>query len=228
MVNSRISENISSIKQRMQDQRELQQAHHFVYDKRYNQESNTIKYILMGINPGETPNDWLTWPRQKGTPTEETSAFDFHEVSGSSRSAMRWKNTCKAILGTLDVALAEAFFWSSKDVAELESRYGKLERSEHLEFCTKLNRELIEIHAPDAVIVVGVGAKYTNILPSLYTLRHVRSVAGENGGRVIEHYEDGSRPWIFCKHWTGARPSNSEKETMRTYIANLAGSDERT
>lgn len=220
MIDVGIQKNIDLIRQRTKSFSELQQAHHFVYDKQYNPSADKIKFVLMGINPGETAEDWLAWPRDRGTPTEETSAFDFHAASYSSRSANRWRECCLKILGTLDVTLAEAFYWSSKDVADLEARYGKLEKSPHLDFCTRLNRQLIEAHSPLAVIVVGVGAKYTGLLPSVYGLRHVHSVASSKGGRLIEHYEDSERPWIFCKHWTGAWPSKAEKETMGAYIAN--------
>jgi hypothetical protein len=163
--------------------------------------------------------------KTKRTPAEETSEFDFREGNDPSKSAKRWRKCCLDILGTLDVVLAEAFFRSSPDIRVLEARYGRFGTSRHLGFCATLNIDLIETHKPTAVIVVGIGSKYTDLIVPSYGLHHVRSVSfstkSGRTSRLIEHYRDSKPAWIFTKHWTGARPSNGEKHEMRTYIAEL-------
>lgn len=209
--------NIEAIEAHQNKFPELKQAHHYVYDKRYSS-APRARFMLMGINPGEGPSDSADWP-VNGDPAEETSRFDFQTQRKENGSAKRWRSLCNEILGTLDVALTEMFFWSSKDVNELEQRYGKLAETVHVDFCRGLNRSLIEFHGPEAVIVVGIGKKYRALLPPTYDLELLSEHPNEAGRTIIAEYTDGTRPWIFLKHWTGARPSKPERARMREYVA---------
>ena len=122
------------------------------------------------------------------------------------------------MLNTLDISLTEMFFWSSKNVAELADRYGNLKNSKHVEFCKNLNTSLIEYHDPVAVIVVGIGHLYRTLIPTAYQLEHIKTVPNASGHQVVAQFTDGRRPWIFCKHWTGARISAEETTAMRKSI----------
>lgn len=211
-----IHSNIEQIVEYQNQHPELLQAHHFLYDKRYSN-AEKCRYVLMGINPGEGPSDWAEWPVH-GAPAEETSRFDFQTQRAENRSARRWRKTCEAMLNTLDISLTEMFFWSSKNVAELADRYGSLKSSKHVEFCKNLNTKLIEYHDPEAVIVVGIGHLYRTLIPTAYQLQHIKTVPNASGHQLVAQFTDGRRPWIFCKHWTGARISAEETTTMQNAI----------
>jgi hypothetical protein len=66
-----------------------------------------------------------------------------------------------------------------KDIAELTPRYGRLSSSSHLDFCKKLNVDLIDHQEPAAVIVVGIGHLYRTLIPSVYGLEDVETVLDE-------------------------------------------------
>lgn len=132
---------------------ELRSAHHFLYDLRY-PSASTPKYVVMGINPGETQHDWRLSP----TPTEETSRYDFHKREREGGSVPRWVREAHFYLDGAPYVQSEIFFWSSLDQKEFALRYGRLDRSPHLEFCRDLNVELIDAYDPIAVVIPGLVA----------------------------------------------------------------------
>jgi len=39
------------------------------------------------------------------------------------------------------------------------------------------------------------------------------------GTRVLEHYRDKHRPWLFTKHWTGSRGFTvAQRDAIRVYL----------
>jgi hypothetical protein len=211
MQNPRLTANIEEITTYTARYPELQEAHHFIYDLR-RPSSDKPMFVVMGINPGESNSDWeLVCERR-----EETSRHDFHAKGGPSRSARRWASDAQYYLDNAPYVLAEVFLWSSKGMAQFGERFGSLKKSPHLPICTKMNKEIIEVYKPKAVVLPGIGM--TDICASLYELEQVNSV-NNSRGRVIEHYTDGTRPWIFTKHWTGARGFTvADRITIKDYI----------
>jgi hypothetical protein len=194
---------------------ELLRAHHFLFDLPIDKGSDTAKFIVMGLNPGEQATDWELLNR----PTEESREFDFHDTHGRGRSAVTWSKWVEYFCQSTDVVLGEFFFWSSsKARKEFQDRFGtSLKRSPHLEFCRKMNCELIEHYEPAVVIAPGLEA--IEFAPALYDLRYVRSVLAPNGHRLVEHYERNGVPWLFTKHWTGSHGfSNEQRAVVRDYI----------
>lgn len=214
-----IQQNIRRIREYTAEHPELQQAHHFLYDKRYCSKEQPVQYVVMGVNPGETSPDWEQWPASRGTPTEESSEFSFHAHGEPSRSAKAWRARVTNILGTDAVVLAEAFFWSSKDRSELEKRYGRLEGSAHLEFCASLNRDLLDFHQPKCVIVSGLRDR--DLLSSAYSLKRGEPAINGAKGRLIEPFTDGIRPWIFTKHLSAGFFAAGERDQIKAYLARL-------
>lgn len=215
-----ISENIRRIREYTAANAELcRDGVHFVYDKRYGK-SEHIEFIVMGINPGEPTVDENK--RLEEIRLEETSEYDFRKAGGKEpAAAKRWRKKCELICGTPEIAGTEALFWSSRDVAELERHYRKFSESPHVKWCVPLNKELIEIHNPRAVIFVGL--KFIREIGDLYGLRPAGEVVlfkkPGRTGRLIAPYRDGNgRPWIFMKHWS-ARLSSVEKQKMADYVA---------
>lgn len=110
------------------------------------------------------------------------------------------------------------FFWSSKDLTEFRRRFGSLEKSPHLCFCTRLNKELVNEHMPNAVIFTGV--TYSKLIADLYDLKYEDRLMAVNGHRLVERFTDGVRPWIFTKHWSGSRGfSKGQRYAIKNYIA---------
>ena len=206
-----IRANIKELRAYTARHEELKAAHHFLYDLRFPKRGSP-DFVVMGINPGETAHDWNTAPE----PTEETSLYDFHEEAGDGRSAIRWSRAAEYFLSGADYVLAELFFWSSYDGRQFEERFGPLHKSKHLDFCTRMNRDLIEAYSPKAVVLPGLGS--APICRKLYGLSLVDAIADEKG-RLVEHHTDGVRPWIFTKHWTGSYGfSTAQREIVRNAI----------
>ncbi|MBX7135381.1 MAG: hypothetical protein K1X67_22150 [Fimbriimonadaceae bacterium] len=211
VASSVLASNIERLADYTASHPELRAAHHFLYDLRCPPKGQP-KFVVMGINPGETPNDWLLSP----TPTEETSRYDFHVEAGPGRSAIRWSKAAQFFLDGADYVLAEIFFWSSRDGRHFRERFGELKSSPHLPMCTAMNKDLIEAYAPRAVIVPGIGS--ARLCQSLYGVNHLGGLASTKG-RLVEHFTDGRRPWIFTKHWTGSFGlSNEQRVQIRDYI----------
>ena len=194
---------------------ELRAAHHFLFDLKY-PPNGEPKFVVMGINPGERAADWQFAPE----PTEETSRYDFHVALGVGREVIPWARMANHLLDGSAFVQTELFFWSSRNMDEFVSRFGRLAQSPHLPFCVQLNRRLIEAYMPRAVIFPGLGQ--ANLCQRLFDLQH-RSTEMLEGTRLVEVYSDGVRPWLFTKHWTGSYGfSREQQETVRAAIRSFA------
>jgi hypothetical protein len=214
-IPAQIRKNIKLIRNYSKANPDLSQAHHFLYDKRYSNADNII-FIVMGINPGEPPKDTQIRETQL---FEETSVFDFLKNERATRSAKRWKDKCGRVCGTLDIALTEAFFWSSHTVAQLHQRWGRnsLKDSPPVKFCARLNKQLISIHSPKAVIFTGIS--HVTEIAQLYQLTESRAILSNAKGHrlsMLYHDRDGL-PWIFVKHFS-ARISNLELDQIADFV----------
>ena len=116
--------------------------------------------------------------------------------------------------------MAELFFWSSKNRVELESRYGPLWESEHLNFCAEKIRLLVSEYEPVAVIFAGLSD--APHVARLFDLKRVSELVNEsNRHKLLIEYRErvGNRPWFFTKHWSGSFGfSNEQKEKIKAYI----------
>jgi hypothetical protein len=214
MDRTRLDSNIEAIRRYRDQHAVLQQAHHFLYDLPLDRRAGRPEVVVMGINPGETQFDRDSCP----DPTEETWQHDFHADSrlGRSRGSKRWRDNMKFFSHGRPVIQTELFFWSSKDQAEFRERFGPLWESQHLPFCTDMNRSLLDIYQPKFVIFVGLSDSAR--VAEQFGLRLVASVK-ENSHRLVDHYEDSARPWFFTKHWSGSFGfSQSQKDRIKGYI----------
>jgi hypothetical protein len=210
-MSDKLIANIERIAAYTAEHPELIAAHHFLYDLRQPCEG-TPRFVVMGVNPGETPHDWEIAP----DPTEETSRFDFHVERGCGRSAIRWSKAASYFLDGADYVLAELFFWSSRDSRVFAARFGRLSKSRHLPLCVEMNLDLIDVYQPAAVVLPGL--THVKLVQNLYGLTPV-SVVHDGSRRVAELYTDGARPWVFTKHWTAAFGfSKAQREMAREAI----------
>ncbi len=212
----RLRANIERLAAYTAEHAELKAAHHFLYDLRFPKEGNP-QFVVMGVNPGETEQDWRIAPK----PTEETSRYDFHDEVGPGRSAIRWSKAARYFLDDADYVLAELFFWSSYDSRVFAERFGPLATSKHLPLCVEMNLDLIEAYQPRAVVLPGL--THVRLVRDLYGLTPVGAVT-DGGLRIAEHYTDGKRPWVFTKHWTAAFGfSKQQREVARQAIRSPTG-----
>ena len=110
-----LTANIERIAAYTANHADLRRAHHFLYDLR-SPPNGTPRFVVMGVNPGETDRDW----RLCSEPTEETSRHDFHRRAEKGGSALRWARLAEYYLDGADYVLAEQFFWSSRDLGALQ------------------------------------------------------------------------------------------------------------
>jgi hypothetical protein len=220
MIDERIRVNIKKIRERTRIIPELRnKPHHFLYDKRYT-DATRIQYFVMGINPGEPKTEKN--PRGDDFPREETSLSDFIKEGKESLPARKYRETCHYICGTPDIALTEMLFWSSLDVRQLEERYAA--RNEHARWCAPLNKGLIAIHNPRAVLCFGIGHMLD--FKELYGLTEAGDPVlftkvwkkGQRVGRLIVPFKDGSgRKWLILKHISRFL-TTPEKKRIREYV----------
>jgi hypothetical protein len=190
----------------------LRACHHFSYDFRLGA-FERAEYVVMGVNPGETDDDLRTEPG----PTEESSLFDYRG-GVDSQSRRRWFNACRRTLRTDRLALTELVFWSSPDVNALRARLGDL--GPYLGWCRELNQRLLEHHRPRAVVLPGFSFLRETV--ELYGLKPVASVPDALGRRLIEHMTRDGQPWVFTKHWSGARGfTREDRERIADHLAAL-------
>lgn len=96
-----ISESLKRIRSYTEDNNDLKQCHHFLFNAIYKRENrinnlnSRADVIVMSINPAETKKDY----EYKGsTPTENSNERDFHEHLSSeniSQSAKNWDRKTK-------------------------------------------------------------------------------------------------------------------------------------
>jgi hypothetical protein len=217
MNRDRLNVAIQKIRDYTMHHRELCTAHHFLFDLPLDKQAGKPELVVMGINPGETEWDRQAYPG----PTEETWNHDFHEKSalGRSRGSNHWRRNALFFANGKRVVFTELFFWSSRDKAEFNQRFGPLWNSRHLSFCVDQNRILIEEYKPDAVVFAGVSD--SERVAGLFGLQHLCTLrAGSE--RLVEHYRNESRSWFFTKHWSGSFGfSDSQKQEIKNYIKNV-------
>lgn len=215
MERGRLDSNIEAIRQYRDQHDVLRQAHHFLYDLPLDKQAGRPEVVVMGINPGETQFDRDSCPG----PTEETWQHDFHAASklGRSRGSKRWRDNMKFFADGRPVIQTELFFWSSNSQSEFRERFGPLWESQHLRFCTDMNRSLLDVYQPGFVIFVGLSDSAR--VAKEFGLRRIAPVVNEHRHRLVDHYKDSERPWFFTKHWSGAFGfSQSQKDQIKEYI----------
>ena len=189
---------------------ELAKAHHFIYDLPFNPALDGADCFVMGVNPGESKADW----KSVAHPTEETRDHDFHRVNGRSPGSKKWYSIASELLPTERFIFAEMFFWSSHDSKEFRKRYGKfVSGNPHVDFCTRLNRELISRYNPRMIVCPGITSlEHAQILYGLQERDIVRNSRSHR--LIVDCVDQKGRPWVFTKHWSGARLSKSERNQI--------------
>jgi len=222
-----ITKNLEKIRAFTQENPELLKSHHFLFNCPLNKEFDKAEALVIGINPGESYDDWNF---QDNLPTEESNEFDFHEEMGHERTEMRWSRLCKEYLGSNKIVLSEFFFWSSRQVGEdtnkgesFNERFGyKFKKCPHFYFCKEQNIDLIHFHKPK--IIIAPGTSYADFFAKIYKLDHIKTLKCESDKRnrkTIIHYEFMNIPFLFTPHWSSGYVSTVEKSFIQDYIHDI-------
>ena len=231
-----ISESLKRIRSYTEDNNDLKQCHHFLFNAIYKRENrinnlnSRADVIVMSINPAETKKDY----EYKGsTPTENSNERDFHEhlsPENISQSAKNWnrktKIFCEDLFGE-NINETAFFFWSSANKGDkftktFGNKWKSKECLKHLNFCKEQNINLIRYHQPKIIIAPGIGdAEYFS---KIYEMDHIGTIKDDdNGHRLIEHFEIQNIPFVFTKHWTGAYGfSNRQEEIIIDFLRQFA------
>ncbi|WP_155841912.1 MULTISPECIES: hypothetical protein [Hyphomonas] len=199
---------------------ELKSSHHFLYDFPWDAGDTSFDRVIFGINPGETKQDWKTCPDSAQPQTRVRNFRDEYQVNRLSTNSVKWRNCVEYYCGLKGSLQTEFFFWSSpRTNSKFVERFGRpLEECEdHLKFCMRMNKILLDEVKPKSVIAPGLSsAKFAKY----YSLSFESIIRASNHHRLVELWRDESGlPWLFTKHWTGARFfTKDQKEDIRAAI----------
>lgn len=202
---------------------DLRLAHHFLFAlpiEGFNHEKS-IDFILMGINPGESPE---SCDIVGGTGHEESFRKDFHVAHNrSTRGRDNWRRKLRQAIPNGNTILTELFFWSAKNEAEFKARFGPIAESRHLAFCNEKNLALIEATKPRAVIFTGF--THTKTVCEQFGLTLIsRENCCKCDAKIAERHYDGERDWFFIPHLSASRGlTNKQRQLGRQFIERSLG-----
>ncbi len=230
--------NLARIRSYTEEHEELMKCHHFLYDLPLN-DTFLPDVIVLGINPGETEEP-IKLPEniKLDSILEESRQSDFHELYGKGRAKSIWKRKCEEFTGTESLICSEVFFWSSPHPNEkspknrfpfcFSERFGyKFNDSPHFNFCTTLNKELIEFYKPKYILMTGVG--YHEFVAELFNLEFVEIKTTDYTNKAnkkityksVIKYMLGDIPFVFTQHISGAQIPKNVKNEIITYLHRL-------
>jgi hypothetical protein len=210
MTNDTLTAAIEEIRAYTDAHSQLHSAHHFLYDSPLRKgQQEKPEFVIMGMNPGESCHDW----KRSRERAEIMSDRDFN-ADDPSPNRRRWRGILDDLVNGRPAVLTELFFWSASS-KDYQPRFGPWWKSEHLPFCVRMNKLLLDYYRPRAVIFIGIGC--AKRAEPMLGLCHVKTYP-QKTARLVEHYRDKCRPWFFIVHPTGARPSNDKKCKIKRYI----------
>lgn len=228
LIQKKINLLIAEIQKYTNDNPELWKCHHFLFDKPLNgkQLSGKLDFLVMAMNPGETAMCRKMFPRLPNTaPLEESSRHNQLVSDTPEKSSANWQKKCNDILGPKNIVLGDMFFWSTPKDRDVSKLFSKVQLDKHYSFCSKVNRVMIEIRQPKVIVFPGMLKESKAV--RLYDLKptarnHIMDI--HNRGKLISFWSYGSTPWVFTKHWSGARLSNKEKNIITDELKTLVDS----
>lgn len=195
------------------EQEQLKQSYYFKFARLCPLTTMAIpNIIIMGINPMEDKREESDNEHDR-KPYEVS--FACSEVRTDHRGTKSWINHLRRLTADLPFIETEWFFWSGRNIGELEKRYGPLAPTNNLlEFCTRINTKLINTVKPKAVVSLGHTTSARLACSYQLTLREV--VRDTKGLRLVDHYEFANGiPWFVCPHKNERRSGAGEISRRR-------------
>ena len=209
---------------------DLRRSHHFTFAYMPTQFTRVVfhrpQYLCLGVNPGETsleaannnPNDLAF---------EETLLHDFRaDLAALPQNSKTWRTHIKKHIGENTPWMAsELFFWSSKNENDLNDRYGPLISSNsHFLFCVEMNKKIVQITKPKAVIFFGFGKK--DILFEYFHLNMNNTLNFDKKISLYHCKDPFNNNWIILPHKSarvsGPGKINERISQAREYIRHLS------
>lgn len=218
LVQMKIDLLIAEIEKYTNDNPELWKCHHFLFDKPLNDKPwfGDLDFLVMAMNPGETVMCRDMFPRLPNTASLEESSRRNQLVSHTpEKSSVDWQKKCNDILGPKNIVLGEMFFWSTPKDRSLNQLFSKVQLDKHYRFCLKMNQAMLEIRHPKVIVFPGISKESKAV--ELYNLQPTARncvMDTHKKGKLLSFWSYGSTPWVFTKHWSGARLSNIEKNII--------------
>jgi hypothetical protein len=223
------SECLDSIRAYTAAHKELREAHHFLFHLPLEPGNSKCEVMVISQNPGESPRQFESHPMSRAIELglviwEESSERDFMDPNFVGRlspetgqDTVKWSKAMRDYCGTNDIIQSELFFWSSRDRDRtFRQRFGRRFRdSPHLEFCRRMNEELISLYQPKVVVTAGITD--CEHFANLYGLQHRSTIRGQHM-RLIEHFARDDIDWVFTAHWTGTYIGTADSAFIRAYI----------
>ena len=213
--------------------KELLNAHHFLFACPVNKNDKPADIIICGINPGGDPKgkDYRKIYKGRPFPTEESSDYDWwvedhNKTRSSNGTDGKYLKCAYDVLGSQkNIMLTEAFFWNSTNTKpeNFDNRYGySFDKNPHWDFCTKMNLELFKAHNPDLILVFKSNKELVPKIVKRFNLNEIYSFELDCGNRSptkMYHYEtDSSIPFIFVPHPSGYMWTKEMVEGIKEYL----------
>ena len=209
------------------ENKELLNAHHFMFACPVKKDGNPADIIICGLNPGGDPKeDYRKVYHGQPFPTEESSDFDWWvEDNNQVRGGGAFGKYNEIFGKSKNITHTEAFFWNSSSLKkkDFDDRYGySFFENPHWDFCLKMNLQLFKAHNPDLILFLTSAKETVAKIAKLFNLKEICSFelpSGNRGATKMYHYEiEGLTPVIFMPHPTGYAPSSKQKDAMRKYL----------
>tara|TARA_B110000093_G_scaffold174911_1_gene208690 strand:+ start:1111 stop:1821 length:711 start_codon:yes stop_codon:yes gene_type:complete len=218
---------LEKIREHTFNNKELLNAHHFMFACPVNKNGESADIIICGLNPGGDPKeDFRKVYNGEPFPTEESSDYDWWVEDGNQVRSGGAFAKYNAIFGNQkNITHTEAFFWNSTSTGkkDFDDRYGySFYGNPHWDFCLKMNLELFKAHNPDLILFLTSSRQTVPKIAEMFDLKEIYSFElprGNRGSTKMYHYEmRSSTPVIFLPHPTGYRPSPEQHEAMKQYL----------
>ena len=188
--------------------KELLNSHHFLFGCPIQKNMKSTDVIILGKNPGGDPKkDFRKTLFNEPFPTEESSDYDFIESDlGKKRIRHDWSIKMLKITGLSNLLFSECFFWNSKNEGKaFQDRFGySFLNNPHLDFCTKKNIELFDLHHPKLILVTSSAKEFVDVVAKKYKLifESLLKLTPNSRGQstFIHHYNWNNIPFIFIPH----------------------------
>ena len=139
---------LEKIREHTFNNKELLNAHHFMFACPVNKNGESADIIICGLNPGGDPKeDFRKVYNGEPFPTEESSDYDWWVEDGNQVRSGGAFAKYNAIFGNQkNITHTEAFFWNSTSTGkkDFDDRYGySFYGNPHWDFCLKMNLEFV-------------------------------------------------------------------------------------
>jgi hypothetical protein len=207
--------------------KELLNAHHFMFACPVEKNGEAADVIICGLNPGGDPKeDFRKVYNGESFPTEESSDYDWWVEDGNNvRGSGSFAKYNELFLKQKKITQTEAFFWNSSSIDKegFDNRYGySFTENPHWDFCTKINNELFKAHNPDLILFLTSNKDLVPKIAKIFDLKEIYSfkLPRKSGATKIYHYENQSSiPVVFVPHPTGGYYlSDEEQEAIKQYL----------